>query len=936
MAESDTALGQADQIANLADIAADTSTAGAVAVGEAVAGTLAPAGDRDWYAVDLVAGQIYAFSLAGAGNAPLIDAYLYLYAPDGTQIAVDDDSGAGLGASLIFAAPTSGTYYLAAASYDDAGSGDYVLSASITQPPSPLESIDWGTKVTPAAGIIRVYFAPDGVTYGGEESTGWSTFEIQQAMLALQQFSNVIAVSFEATTNAANAQFRLVQNSSETALGWFNPPGTTDAGVGWFGDTGTGWTKAGLAQGGYGFVTLVHEFGHGLGLAHPHDSGGQSTVMWEVAAQFDSYGREDLNQGLYTTMSYNSGWPLDPEGASNIDAYGWQGTPMALDIAALQQDYGANTTFRSGADTYALPTADQAGSFWSCIWDTGGADAIVQNGTAAAIIDLRAATLQYEAGGGGFVSRVDGVHGGLTIAHGVTIENATGGSGNDSITGNEAANTLDGGTGDDTINGGGGDDTLIGRGGNDTLDGGAGSDTVQVGYSWGNGYEISGQASAFTISGAEGTDTLSNIEFLHFAGGTVVDTSSLLNPTAAGSVSIANLSVAEGNASSKTALVVLTRTGGTAAFSVDFATEAGTAAGGSDFTMASGTASFASGVLTLTVPVTIIGDTVFEETEAFSVVLSGATNGATLTSSVGSVLIVDDDTPFTAGNDTVVLAWQGYTWRALAGNDTVTGTGGADVIYGDDGTDVLTGGGGNDTLVGGNGADRFVVDSGTDLVSDLGFGGTDVLQVAAGAVANAAMAANWTATTASSNAGTATLQANGFAVNVAAATGAAGWAVSNAGSDKAVSIAGSARADLLTGGGGNDTLAGGAGADTLTGGSGTDRFVVDAGTDTVADLGLGGTDVLQVSPGAVANATLAADWAATSASSNWGSASLQANGFMVNLASALGGAGWTVSNNGGTTSVSLTGSARADILTGGENDDTLTGGAGNDTLAGGA
>jgi hypothetical protein len=114
--------------------------------------------------------------------------------------------------------------------------------------------------------------------------------------------------------------------------------------------------------------------------------------------------------------------------------------------------------------------------------------------------------------------------------------------------------------------------------------------------------------------------------------------------------------VAEGNASSKTALVVLTRTGGTAAFSVDFATEAGTAAGGSDFTMASGTASFASGVLTLTVPVTIIGDTVFEETEAFSVVLSGATNGATLTSSVGSVLIVDDDTPFTAGNDTVVLA----------------------------------------------------------------------------------------------------------------------------------------------------------------------------------------------------------------------------------------------------------------------------------------
>lgn len=48
----------------------------------------------------------------------------------------------------------------------------------------------------------------------------------------------------------------------------------------------------------------------------------------------------------------------------------------------------------------------------------------------------------------------------LGIAYGVTIENATGGSGADTITGNSAANTIIGGAGNDVLTGGAGGDTF--------------------------------------------------------------------------------------------------------------------------------------------------------------------------------------------------------------------------------------------------------------------------------------------------------------------------------------------------------------------------------------------------------------------------------------------------------------------------------------------
>ncbi|GGE16625.1 hypothetical protein GCM10011360_01720 [Primorskyibacter flagellatus] len=238
-----------------------------------------------------------------------------------------------------------------------------------------------------------------------------------------------------------------------------------------------------LDQGGYDFMVFTHEFMHAMGLSHPHDDGGGSPIMNGVDDAFDDYGDHDLNQGTYTVMTYNNGFFTGTPGSGPDPdhLYGYEAGPMALDIAVLQSLYGANMTTATGDNVYLLPDANVAGTKWVAIWDSGGADEIRYDGGRDAVIDLRSATLLYEPGGGGWVSSADGIAGGYTIANGVVVEAATGGSGDDILTGNDAGNVLSGRGGADWIRGNGGEDTVLGGAGNDTLFGGAGADEVSGG-----------------------------------------------------------------------------------------------------------------------------------------------------------------------------------------------------------------------------------------------------------------------------------------------------------------------------------------------------------------------------------------------------------------------------------------------------------------------
>ena len=285
-----------------------------------------------------------------------------------------------------------------------------------------------------------------------------------------------------------------------------------------------------FAKGSMNYQTLQHELAHAMGLAHPHDEGGGSNKFPGVTGgPFGDLGDYGQNSGTYTTMSYNNGWGGFLSGSKDIGA---EASFMAFDIAALQSKYGANTNYNTGDNTYYLPASNTVGSaFYECIWDAGGTDTISNASSAAdCYIDLRAATLDYSdgEGAGGYLSKYNDIFGGFTIANGVVIENAEGGSGSDFIFGNDAANYLNGGSGDNDIRGYAGNDTMVGGAnsdsftggaGNDTIDGGAGADSAVYQYTNLSDILISkNKGGGHTTTSMDGTDVLTNIEFLSAGG----------------------------------------------------------------------------------------------------------------------------------------------------------------------------------------------------------------------------------------------------------------------------------------------------------------------------------------------------------------------------------------------------------------------------------
>ncbi|MDG1255429.1 MAG: S8 family serine peptidase [Glaciecola sp.] len=129
------------------DYSSDTQSAAIVGPGKPLSGEIEVAGDHDWARVTLEGGKVYVIDLLadgdGAGGS-LSDSTLRILSADGTELAMDDNTGAGLDSRIQFTPTASGEYYLDMGGRADA-IGTYTLRVRelYSGLADPLASSQW-------------------------------------------------------------------------------------------------------------------------------------------------------------------------------------------------------------------------------------------------------------------------------------------------------------------------------------------------------------------------------------------------------------------------------------------------------------------------------------------------------------------------------------------------------------------------------------------------------------------------------------------------------------------------------------------------------------------------------------------------------------------------------------------------------------------------
>ena len=472
------------------------------------------------------------------------------------------------------------------------------------------------------------------------------------ALAALGEWSHIIGVTFVPVLTGGQITFDDNQSGAFTDGSWSGgiiASSHVNVSTAWLAQYGTGLNT-------YSYQTYIHEIGPCARSGPCGQLQRQRQLSLRALYQNDCWATSVMSYFSQTENTYFAGQGFTEN---------FLLTPMIADVVAVSMLYGLSTTWHSGDNTYAFGSGGA-----QCIFDAGGTDWLYGTGySGSQLINLNPGTF----------SNFQGQVGNVAIALGTVIENAVGGSGNDTMIGNGVANHLEGNAGNDVLDGGAGADTMIGGLGDDK-------------------YYIDNGGDVVVEAANEGDDLVFVLGTYTLAQGVSIETLVALNQSSTDPL------VLTGNEFGQSLYGNLGDNYLNGGQGNDFLVGL---AGNDNLLGGTGADDMQGGT----------GNDVYYADQAGDRIFETAGQGSDLVVATASYTLTDGAEVETMSVD------------PNAGSINLTGNEFGQSMYGNAGNNILTGMGGADYLVGGAGNDKYYVDPSDFIGEDVG-GGDDTIVVA--------------------------------------------------------------------------------------------------------------------------------------------------------------------------------------------------------------